>query len=141
MRQDRAGTVAVVDLATGAFLMVSKKRNPAWMDEPIVALVSKELDAKGQYKSCTSGGKSVRTSMIRSERFARIGDKKIGTEWGFIQTVCPFLDRLSQTSSLGQTILGGAAAAVGAGTSNDTELEKLKKRLQFVMYCIDCFVS
>jgi hypothetical protein len=26
-------------------------------------------------------------------------------------------------------------------TSNDTELEKLKKRLQFVMYCIDCFVS
>jgi hypothetical protein len=32
---------------------------------------------------------------------------------------------------------GGA----GAGTSNDTELERLKKRLQFVMYCIDCFVS
>jgi hypothetical protein len=30
---------------------------------------------------------------------------------------------------------------VAAGTSNDTELEKLKKRLQFVMYCIDCFVS
>jgi hypothetical protein len=29
----------------------------------------------------------------------------------------------------------------GAGTSNDTELEKLEKRLQFVMYCIDCFVS
>jgi hypothetical protein len=28
-----------------------------------------------------------------------------------------------------------------ADTSNDTELEKLKKRLQFVMYCIDCFVS
>jgi hypothetical protein len=27
------------------------------------------------------------------------------------------------------------------GTSNDTELEKLKKRLQFVMHCIDCFVS
>jgi hypothetical protein len=26
-------------------------------------------------------------------------------------------------------------------TSNDTELEKLTKRLQFVMYCIDCFVS
>jgi hypothetical protein len=27
------------------------------------------------------------------------------------------------------------------GASNDTELEKLKKRLQFVLYCIDCFVS
>jgi hypothetical protein len=27
------------------------------------------------------------------------------------------------------------------GTSNDTELERLKKRLQFVMYCIDCFVA
>jgi hypothetical protein len=27
------------------------------------------------------------------------------------------------------------------GTSNDTELEKLKKRLQFVVNCIDCFVS
>jgi hypothetical protein len=26
-------------------------------------------------------------------------------------------------------------------TSNDTELEKLKKRLPFVMYCIDCFAS
>jgi hypothetical protein len=28
-----------------------------------------------------------------------------------------------------------------AGTSNDTELEKLKKRLQFAVNCIDCFVS
>jgi hypothetical protein len=26
-------------------------------------------------------------------------------------------------------------------TSNDTELEKLKKRLQFTMYSIDCFAS
>jgi hypothetical protein len=31
--------------------------------------------------------------------------------------------------------------SASAGTSYDTELEKLKKRLQFVMYCIDCFVS
>jgi hypothetical protein len=29
----------------------------------------------------------------------------------------------------------------GHGTSNDTELEKLKKRLQSVMCCVDCFVS
>jgi hypothetical protein len=29
----------------------------------------------------------------------------------------------------------------GTGTSKDAELEKLQKRLQFVMYCIDCFVS
>jgi hypothetical protein len=28
-----------------------------------------------------------------------------------------------------------------ASISNDTELEKLEKRLQFVMCCIDCFVS
>jgi hypothetical protein len=28
-----------------------------------------------------------------------------------------------------------------SGTSNDTELEKLKKRLTFVMYRIDCFIS
>jgi hypothetical protein len=28
-----------------------------------------------------------------------------------------------------------------AATSNDTELEKLEKRLQFVMYCMDCFVQ
>jgi hypothetical protein len=27
------------------------------------------------------------------------------------------------------------------GTSDDTELEKLKKGLQFVVNCIDCFVS
>jgi hypothetical protein len=27
------------------------------------------------------------------------------------------------------------------GTSNDTEIEKLKKRLQFVVNCFDCFVS
>jgi hypothetical protein len=26
------------------------------------------------------------------------------------------------------------------GASNDTELEKLKKRLQFVVNCIDCFI-
>jgi hypothetical protein len=32
-------------------------------------------------------------------------------------------------------------AIVAGGTSNDTELEKLKKRLQFVVNCIDCFVS
>jgi hypothetical protein len=35
-----------------------------------------------------------------------------------------------------------ASISIGAsGTSNYTELEKLKKCLQFVMYCIDCFVS
>jgi hypothetical protein len=36
----------------------------------------------------------------------------------------------------GRSVTGGDPYTFG--TSNDTELEKLKKRLQSVMYCIDC---
>jgi hypothetical protein len=38
-------------------------------------------------------------------------------------------------------LLGASWSNLLLVTSNDTELEKLKKRLQFVMYCIDRFVS
>ncbi len=34
-----------------------------------------------------------------------------------------------------------AASGATSCTSNDTKLEKLKERLQFALYCIDCFVS
>jgi hypothetical protein len=34
-------------------------------------------------------------------------------------------------------VCGCDIGVISAGTSNDTEFEKLKKRLQFVMYCID----
>jgi hypothetical protein len=35
----------------------------------------------------------------------------------------------------------GVRIRTSSGTSNDTELEKLKKRLQLAMHCTDCFVS
>jgi hypothetical protein len=38
-----------------------------------------------------------------------------------------------------ESILRRDSLSTAAGTSNDAELEKVKKRLQFVVYCIDCF--
>jgi hypothetical protein len=87
----------------------------------------------------TAAGAAAAAGVVARRRRRRA---RCGRGWGW-RCTC-WAGRRRVPCSLARLCLASCFACSlpsSLGTSNDTELEKLKKRLQFVVNCIDCFVS